>query len=269
MLFFLLLPEQTGQKSKIAEKYSNTTPMLDTSSDPFVGYPETIGLEEYEENIPLDGNGTQSLDDFEALFTQFNELRITASTLPRIERLDYAEKVAKSFMQAMGLDEEDIGGSVTSVESAIGSQASEDPINASANKTDEVVGELTDKGTELNDEITSSSSNESDYQEVEFSLIDDDGELAKALGFPVLSKPVPASKENKVTCESQMLCESSSEEMPFVANGKSYEEIEEEFEREKVDKMLERIKEENIIRDECPSVDSDPSVTDSKKAKQS
>lgn len=78
--------------------------LLPGSSDPFVGAPappRCLLISEDEDDF--DPTPQQELDEsFDDLFARFENLRVTAASLPREDRLDYAERVAMAFLQSMG-----------------------------------------------------------------------------------------------------------------------------------------------------------------------
>lgn len=49
-------------------------------------------------------------DDFENLFSNIEQLKRTAASLPLDQRRDYAEKMAVAFWRAMGGDEDEVSG---------------------------------------------------------------------------------------------------------------------------------------------------------------
>ncbi|XP_047490471.1 alpha- and gamma-adaptin-binding protein p34-like [Penaeus chinensis] len=65
---------------------------------------------EYLDPMMMEGCLEKDEGDFENLFSSFEHLKRTASSLPPDQRRDYAEKVAVAFWRAMGGDEDEVDG---------------------------------------------------------------------------------------------------------------------------------------------------------------
>lgn len=81
--------------------------LLPGRSDPFAGAPASpsclLNSDDDDEDDDFDLPPPQELDEsFDDLFSRFEKLRVTAASLPREDRLDYAERVAMAFLESMG-----------------------------------------------------------------------------------------------------------------------------------------------------------------------
>lgn len=65
---------------------------------------------DYLDPMMMEGCLEKDEGDFENLFSSFEHLKRTASSLPPDQRRDYAEKVAVAFWRAMGGDEDEVDG---------------------------------------------------------------------------------------------------------------------------------------------------------------
>lgn len=77
-------------------------------ADPFFGDQKLQSPQisvNHETDIP--NEKLSGIDQFEELFAKFDDLKMTASALPRNERLDYAENIANAFLNSLGGDAED------------------------------------------------------------------------------------------------------------------------------------------------------------------
>jgi len=93
---------------KISSKVSSTKKIQVAATKPPEEKPEETPQK--STNDPQLDISSKEVDQLEAMFSQFSELKSQADGLSGQERLDFAEKVVGQFMNALGIDEEESEG---------------------------------------------------------------------------------------------------------------------------------------------------------------
>ncbi|KAF2359927.1 hypothetical protein FHG87_009318 [Trinorchestia longiramus] len=229
--------------------------------DPFLGQeaPQD-GSEEEPEEIDNGANGDNDADDFEDLFARFGQMRLSAASLSREDRLDYAERVATAFLGAIGDDDDDDEGGDTEEETNLpdaddsyaGNGYSELINSLDHMKLD---GKSVSQADESSDSVSESGAVLSNNQ-----VATEIGstELLTELGFPVVEPETSGegSQGSEYSAAARPEADTVKADISFTIDAqeefqvRSYEDIEDELKQEEIEAIVRRVAATEEIRNE-------------------
>ncbi|XP_018008212.1 alpha- and gamma-adaptin-binding protein p34 [Hyalella azteca] len=218
--------------------------VLTGGQDPFLGY---AGLGDDDEG--------GAVDDFEDLFARFSEMRLTASTLSREHRLDFAENVATAFLGALGGHDDDEEDEEFNNPEEDGNVVSTcEPENTGHNISADYDALLCEAAAKEDaaQSFTEASSGNDEIPYKELTVMNSSAERLAELGFPVIESlnsdvSSPESSGQEKTEETSVpSIEWNLHDFPC----KSYDDIENEIKQEELQKLAERhAAQEEILRE--------------------